>query len=153
MSKSARVVTALVVGVAVFIAMVWFDNGVLAPARVAAQANFDYMSFTLLWSLGAIALAGSGLALGALAWWSGSWIVGAVDVLIGGFFALTPVIVLRQGSPAPGWLNNLFIGMGPMSAMILLGAAMLVAGIAAVWRDLSIRRTGAVPRGRSARTR
>jgi hypothetical protein len=101
-------------------------------------------------------VAASALAIGGLAWWSQSWIVGAIFLVFGAVFALVPIIVLRQGSPAPGWLSDLFRGMGPMSAMIILGAAMVVSGLAAIWRDVSLRRqavAASVSRGRSGRPR
>jgi len=156
MSKSGRVVVALMIGFAVFAAMTWFDNSLLVDARRQASADFDASIFGILWSLGAIAVAASALAIGGLAWWSQSWIVGVIFLVFGAVFALVPIIVLRQGSPAPGWLNDLFLGMGPMSAMIILGAAMVVSGVAAISRDVQVGRQAAlapVSRGRSGRPR
>ncbi len=158
MSRSGQVVVALLVGAAILVGMTWFDSGVLAAERAKAQANSDIGSFAAWWSLGALALAAAVLSLGALAWWSRSAVVGAVFVVLGVLFASIPIVVLRPAAPAPDFLDSLFLGMGPMNAIILLGATMLVAGVAAIWRDVQGRRTTpAAPanlsRGRSARPR
>ena len=155
MSRSGQVVVALLVGGAILVGMTWFDSGVLAAERAKAQANSDIGSFAAWWSLGALSLAAAVLSLGALAWWSRSAIVGVVFVVLGALFAAIPVIVLWPSAPAPDFLDSLFLGMGPMNAIILVGATMLIAGVAAIWRDLSLRRAAApnLNRGRSARPR
>jgi hypothetical protein len=122
---------------------------------VQSQAgwSFDPNDFTVAFSLGSLAVAGSVLLLGALAWRSRSVLVGAIYSAVGAIVAFLPVIVWRfaaqiNGNPpvlpkpiADGVSQNYFWSNGPLNAMGMIGAAMLVAGILVIGRSI---------RGRSA---
>ena len=141
MSSAARAAIAIVAaGVAVYVAG-WFDGSFLTTVQRQSAADFDPNGLMLAMSLGSIAIMGSILALGVLAWRSREALVGAAYVLAGAFLAFLPVIVWRFAATINGappvlpqpisqpvsqfysWSN------GPLSAEQTVGAGLLIAGV------------------------
>ncbi len=88
------------------------------------------------------------LGLGGLAWRSGSLAVGTVYAVVGAFFAFLPVLLFDLGAQVndtPPVLPQLIadaVGQvylrveGPLNAVVIIGAGMLVAGLAVIVRSL-----------------
>jgi hypothetical protein len=141
-------VAAIVIGLAFLLALSWFDAGVLVRAREEGGANFDLSKYSILWVIGSLCLAGAVLVLGGVAWWVHSLIVGAVYIVVGAIFTVSPIIILGNPTTLPSWANqtlgNLFVSSnGPMGAGLVLGAAMLISGIISIWRAIATRSAAA----------
>jgi len=144
LSSRGGIVAAILIGLGFLVALSWFDAGVLVRARQEGGASFDLSKYSILWTIGSLCLAGAVLVLGALAWWVHSLIVGAVYIVVGGLFTITPMIILGNPTALPSVVNqtlgNLFVSTnGPMGAGLLLGSAMLIAGIISIWRSFATR--------------
>ena len=155
MSGSRRAAIPIVVAGAVLLLAGWLDGSVVRDIQAQAGAAFDPSGIVLAMSLGSLAVAGSVLLLGALAWRSRSALVGAAYALVGAFFAFQPVIVWRfaaQINDTPPVLPEpiaqaisqiYFWSDGPLDAVGTIGAGMMVAGIAVLgraFRDRSVDR-------------
>jgi hypothetical protein len=117
----------------------------------ACRGKFDYVGPLATISLGSIVVAGSVLLLGVLAWRSNSVGVGVIYVLVGSFFVFLPAIVTgfatqADDSPAllPGPIadavGRIFLwSTGPLNAVGIVGAGMLIAGLVVAARSLSGR--------------
>ena len=144
MSPTGRALVALgaaAIGLAV---MAWFDSTLLRDAMRAAQANFNSGSIAPLFVLGSLLTAGVVLLFGALAWRAASLVVAIAFVVVGGFFAALPWLVLGlasiTGDAAPvlpeslaSSLTSIWLSTaGQLNAVATVGAGMLIAGIAAL---------------------
>jgi hypothetical protein len=153
MSKLGRVVIPiLAAGAALYIAG-WFDGTVMHQIQTEAGRAYDPNPLMLAISIGSLAVAGSVLLLGALAWLARSTLVGAIYTTVGALVAFLPVIVWRfaaQINDSPPFLPQPIANeidqiyswsSGPLNAMGMIGAGMFVAGILVIARSY---------RGRSA---
>ena len=148
MSKSIVAVMALVVAGAALVAAAWFDSSVMREVQRTAAAAFDQGSLGLAWAIGSIVIAGSVLGLGGLAWRSGSLAVGTVYAVVGAFFAFLPVLLFDLGAqvndtppvlpqPIADAVGQVYLRVeGPLNAVVIIGAGMLVAGLAVIVRSL-----------------
>jgi hypothetical protein len=153
MPKAGRAALALVVAVGVLLVMAWFDTMVVVEAGQRAQAIFDSGQAMPLWSLGLFAISGSVLLLGMLAWRSRSTAVGAIYLVVGGFFALLPWILISLASsrndvppalpePLAIAVGDVYVAsVGPLKAVLVIGAGMAIAGVAVIARSF-LERTG-----------
>ena len=156
MSRSGRAVIAIVAaGAAVYLAG-WFDGSVMTQIQRQSGIDFDPNGLILAMSLGSIAVMGSILLLGVLAWRSQSALVGAVYIVAGAFLAFLPVIVWRFAAtindalpvlPQPisqavsqfySWSN------GPLNAEEYVGAGVLITGMLVIGRAFRDRPVGPV---------
>lgn len=147
MSSMSRSVGGIALGVILLLGLTWFDADPLWYAQRQAGTNFDNAGYSLLWALGALAMSGSVLLIGALAWRSRSILLGVVYVIVGALFVVTPVLVLNS-VVMPDWLAEGFPGLlstsSPLRAGTTVGAGMFVAGLVALWtwaRDRRAART------------
>jgi hypothetical protein len=117
-------------------------------------ANFDSSGFAGMATLGSLAVAGAVLLVWALAWRAASGIVGVAYIVVGGFFVALQWLALRlatQVNDVPAvlpeplaqalWRIYEATGVGPLNAVRMIGAAMLIAGIAALvpwWRGRGV---------------
>ena len=142
MSKGLRAVTALIAAAACLALLAWLDGTVLADAVRNANASFTGpTSFTTLWSLVSLAVAGSILLLAVLAWRTQSVVVGMIYLIVGAFFAFLPDITWRFATaingappvlpdPVTRAVSALYEqGIGPVSGIVLLGAGMVLIGV------------------------
>jgi hypothetical protein len=136
MSSMSRAVAAIAIGLVLLLGLTWFDADPLWYAQRQAGANFNSAGYSLMWALGALAVSGSVLLIGALAWRSRSLLLGAVYVIVGAVFVLTPVLVLNSVA-LPDWLAQGFPGLlstsSPLNAGTTVGAGMFIAGLMALW--------------------
>jgi hypothetical protein len=138
MSPRWRWIVALVLAAAVFAAATWLDSKALIEARSQAAASFEEGALPWLVALVAFAIAAGGILFAGLAWWSRSALVGFVFLVTGlAEFLSQPIVV--SGTALPGWLDQplktwLWSTSGPMSAAFILGAALAVAGVVALYR-------------------
>jgi hypothetical protein len=154
MSKAGRAAVAILVAAVVLWLAGWLDGTVMRDIGRQAAASFDNTGLELAYSLGAVAVAGSVLLLGVLAWRSHSALVGAAYILVGAFFAFMPVIVFPfaaqiNGAPPllPGPIADAvgqiyFSSYGPLNAIATVGAGMFVVGLLAVGRSIRARMVG-----------
>ena len=154
MSKAGRAAVAILVAAGVLWLAGWLDGTVMRDIGRQAAASFDNTGLELAYSLGAVAVAGSVLLLGVLAWRSHSALVGAAYILVGAFFAFMPVIVFPfaaqiNGAPPllPGPIADAvgqiyFSSYGPLNAIATVGAGMFVVGLLAVGRSIRARMVG-----------
>jgi hypothetical protein len=146
MSGLSRAVGGIAVGVVLLVGISWFDADQLWYAQRQADAGINSAGYSLLWALGALAMSGSVLLMGALAWWSRSLVLGVVYVIVGTIFVLTPVLVFNSVA-MPEWLSQGFPGLlsisSPLDAGITIGAGMLISGVIALWAWARTRRGAA----------
>ena len=146
MSSLSRAVGSIAVGLVLLLGLTWFDADPLWYAQRQAGANFNSAGYSVMWALGALAMSGSVLLMGALAWRSHSLLLGLVYVIIGAVFVLTPVLVLNSVA-LPDWLAQGFPGLlstsSPLNAGTTLGAGMFIAGLVALWAWWRDRRSTA----------
>jgi hypothetical protein len=154
MSKAGRAAVAILVAAAVLWLAGWLDGTVMRDIGRQAAASFDNTGLELAYSLGAVAVAGGVLLLGVLAWRSRSALVGAVYLVVGGYFAFMPVInwwgvVQINGAPPvlPGPIADavgqiFFSSFGPLNAIATVGAGMFVVGLLVVGGSLRARIRG-----------
>ena len=154
MSKAGRAAVAILAAAAVLWLAGWLDGTVMRDIQSQAAASFDETGLELAYSLGAVAVAGSVLLLGVLAWRSRSALVGAVYLVVGGYFAFMPLInwwgvVQINGAPPllPGPIASAmgqiyFSSFGPLNAIATVGAGMFVVGLLVIGRALRARMMG-----------
>lgn len=148
MPRSERPAIALLVAPTVLFLAGWFDRNVVLDV----VQTFDTDRLLAL-PLGSLAVAGSVLLLGVLAWRSHSALVGATYALVGAYLAFQPVIVrlaaqINDGPPmlpqpiaqAVSWIY--FWSYGPLNAVNAIGAGMLLAGVLVVGRSFQRRSMG-----------
>jgi hypothetical protein len=154
MSKTGRTLVALAGAALVLVIAAWFDTTIMSDARRDAQATFDTSGFAAMTALGSLLVAGSVLVIGTLAWRAASGIVGVAYIVVGGFFVALPWLawsLATQVNDVPAvlpeplaqalWRIYDTTGVGPLNAGGTIGAAMLIAGVAALvrrWRGRAV---------------
>ncbi|HVA86817.1 MAG TPA: hypothetical protein VNF73_10945 [Candidatus Saccharimonadales bacterium] len=153
-----RMLVALLGGAAILVVAAWLDTAVLLGIEHRVAATFDTTEWALALPAARVATAGSILALALLAWWARSLRVGLAYVVVGAFFAFLGslnVLFATAVNGAPPVLPEpiaTFLGQvylhaeyGPLNAPAVIGAGMLLIGLATI--GLSLRsRASAVPR-------
>ena len=147
MSRASRTLVALAAAVIVLVIAVWFDNAILSDAEQQTRSDPSWVdTLTVLTVLGSLLV---------LAWKSASVVVGLAYVVVGGFFAALPwlwwnvarmtVDVLPEALAVA--IRELgYSTQGTLNAVGTIGAAMLIAGIAALarwWRGRTVAAGGA----------
>lgn len=163
MSRTSRTLLALAAAAIVLVIATWFDHTVMTEALRHAQSTFEMSGFATMTALGSLLVALSVLLVGALAWRAASVVVGLAYVVVGGFVVALPWLVMnltihKNGAPsvlpeplASALANIFFSTTGSLNAVGTIGAAILIAGIAASarrWRGravAAIRTEGMVP--------
>jgi hypothetical protein len=147
MTKTSRAILALVVAFGLLAAMAWFDTVVVLEAQQRGRATFDSGQASLLFALGAFAIAGSVLIVTRLALDAGSVAVGVIYLLVGSFFAflwwiLSTFATYRNDVP-PLFPEPLAVAVarisvatiGPLYAVPVIGAGMAIAGLVVIVRS------------------
>ena len=135
MSRTAYGLTAVTASLLAIVGFAWLDSTVLKEAQQQASAEFDASRYTVLWSLCAVLLAAVILGLAAIAWRSESSLVGLFYLLLGGFIAFLAAIVTTLAANSGGGSLGRIISplllatSGPMNAVGMVGASMLVIGL------------------------
>jgi hypothetical protein len=114
--------------------MVWFDGYLEQALLTARVVNFNLMSMFLPLGFAAIAVTAGVLALSVIAWWSRSFAVGLLYVVLGAFFVFGPAVLITPGFPGPQFATDLFGASGPFKSGMIGGAGMLIAGFVAAAR-------------------
>jgi hypothetical protein len=151
MSKARRgAIPILVAGPVLYLAG-WLDGSVIRDVQRQTGATFDPSGLALALSLGSLAVAGSVLLLGVLAWRSHLALVGVVYALVGAFFAFLLVINWRFAAqindtppvlPEPIALavNQIYFwSAGPLNAVETIGAGMMIVGLLVLGRTFRDR--------------
>jgi hypothetical protein len=154
--RSPRRLVALFAPLVILVFVGWWDGHVLREAAQSVASTFDPLSEAWAPTSGYLVAAAAVLAVGYLAFWAGSLVVGLVYVLVGGFLTLLyPIGLLalletngappRLALPEPiltavsdiwAWA---FAGRG--SYVLIIGAAMFLSGLGAIVLDLRSRRS------------
>lgn len=144
---------ALAAAAIVLVIAAWFDSTFIRGALREAQSTFDMAGFAGIPVLGSMLVAGSVLLLGTLAWRAASVVVGITYVVVGGFVVALPWLVMNLASSTndappvlPETLASAITSIwtstaGSLNAVGTIGAAMLIAGVAALvrwWRGRAI---------------
>jgi len=148
---------ALVGAAAILFLAGWLDGQVFRDIQRGVSRFFDYglVSWTL--PLGYLMVAASVIAVVGLAVWSKSLLVGVVYAAVGAFFAflftLTWLFATEINGVPPVLPQPLVVVIsriwlwgaeGPLNAVSIIGAAMLLAGLASialvVWRRVTTPR-------------
>jgi hypothetical protein len=157
MSRVGRSAVALAAAAVVLAVMAWFDTTVVSNAAQREAQTFDMSGYALVEALGTILIAGSVLLLALLAWRSRSVAVGVAYALVGAYFALQLWITwtfAAQANGAPPVLpypldravNHVFSATyGRLNAVGIVGAGMLVAGVAVLAQRFRERTRSSVP--------
>ena len=148
MSHRAQAVSAVVAAGAALYVAGWFDGTVMRDILIQAGHTYDESGLMLATSLGSLAVAGSVLLFGVLAWRLKSTPVGVVYTVVGGLAAFLPVMVFKFAAevngnppvlpqPIGNELNQIYVwSNGPLNAIEMVGAGICVAGIVVIGRAL-----------------
>jgi hypothetical protein len=147
MSRTGRTLVAVAGAALVLVVATWFDNTFMRDAVRHAQANFEMGGLGSVIAVGSMLVAGSVLLVGVLAWRAASVAVGVAYALAGGFLVMLPWIVWNfatQVNDTPPVLPEPLLSVvseiyfrtagGSLNAVGTIGAAMLIAGVAALVR-------------------
>jgi hypothetical protein len=147
MSRTGRTLVALAGAALVLIVATWFDNTVMRDALRRASAAFDMGGVGIVVAAASMLVAGSVLLVAVLAWRAASVVVGLAYAVVGGFLVMLPWIVWNfatQVNDTPPVLPEPLLsvvteisfrtGGGSLNAVGTIGAAMLIAGVAALVR-------------------
>jgi len=139
--RSARKLVALVGAGVVLLVCGWLDAVVIVGISRRANETFDPSGIAWALSFGYLVVAGAVLVVALLARWARSAVVGVVYVLVGVFFVFLPPInwlwaaTINGASPIlPDPLltlvNTAYVDaeQGPLNAVAIIGAAMLLVG-------------------------
>ena len=123
----------------------WLDSSVLVGIQRTSAASFDPTQSAWGLTLGYLMVAGAVLLIGLLARWAQSTIVGLVYALAGAFLAfLFPIVWLWSASingadpilpgPIASFVDDAYLNLeqGPVNAAAIIGAGMLLVGIASI---------------------
>ena len=164
--RFARAGIALVAAAGILVLAGWLDGQVFVEIRRQEAASFDPGQLAWTLPVGYLAVAAGVLAVTGLALWSRSLLVGVAYMLVGTFFAFLFTIVWQFSAeingappvlprPVAQLVGNLdaWGAQGPLNAWSVIGAGMLLAGLATISRVVrrraARRRSGApAPEGR-----
>jgi len=144
MPKTGRALAALAAAAIVLVIAAWYDAAFLAEAELRAKASFELGKEMFFVSLGGFAVAGTVLLLAWLARSSRSRVVGVIYLVVGAFFALLPWIFTTfalYGTDVPPLLpeplarvvGDIYLAtVGPLNAVVVIGAGMVIGGLAAI---------------------
>ncbi|MFI5043138.1 MAG: hypothetical protein ACHQNA_15040 [Acidimicrobiales bacterium] len=143
--RTIRTVVALIGGAVVLVAAAWLDTTVLLGIQHREAASFDATELAVAFPMARLASVGAIFALAILGWWSRSLLVGLVYVVVGAFFGFLMTLVWLFASSVNGAPPALpmpiadFLGQaylqtesGPLTAVAIIGAGMLLVGLATV---------------------
>ena len=152
--RFARAGVALVAAAGILVLAGWLDGQMFVEIRRQEAASFDPGQLAWTRPVGYLAVAAGVLAVTGLARWSRSLLVGIAYALVGAFFTFLFTIVWQfsasiNGAPPvlPRPIAQLVSTLdawgaqGPLNAWSIVGAGMLLAGLATILR---------VVRGRTA---
>lgn len=130
----------------------WLDTVVIAGIRQRSGQTFDITAISWALPFGYLAIAGAGSASVLLARWAHSVLVGLVYALAGAFLTfLFPILWLWTGSingapplvsgPIATFLAEIYAHeeTGPLNAVAIIGAMMLLAGLGVIGSALRHR--------------
>ena len=143
--RSGRTIAAIV-GAGILLAIAgWIDTVVLAAIRTSANSSFDPRTIFWAESFGFLMVAGAVLAIALLGRWARSGLVGVVYTVVGAFLVfLAPINWLWAASindagpilpePITTLVNKIYehAEAGPSNAVAIIGAGMLLVGIASI---------------------
>jgi hypothetical protein len=150
--SSARKLAAIVGAGAILVVVGWLDTVVIVGISRSASQTFDPFGISWAMSVGYLIVAGAVLAIALLARWVRSVFVGAIYVLVGAFLVfLAPLnwewaATINGAAPVlPGPIvtvvSNAYLygEQGPLNAVAIIGAAMLLVGASSIAFGLRTR--------------
>jgi hypothetical protein len=150
--QSTRKLVSLVAAGAILVLARWLDTVVLGGIRQTANSTFDVLPASWAFSFGYLLVAGAVLMVAMLGRWARSSVVGVVYALVGALLVFVgPLIWLGaaglNGAPPflPGPLATLVDKIylsgeqGALNAVAIIGAAMLLVGLASIGSALRHR--------------
>jgi hypothetical protein len=146
MSERLGRTIAAIVGAGILLVIAgWLDTVVLVGIKRSSESSFDIAAFVWSQSFGFLAIAGAVLAVGVLGLLARSLLVGVVYALVGALLVfLGPIVWLGAASingadpilpePITTLVNNLYFygEQGPLNAVAIIGAGMLLVGIVSI---------------------
>lgn len=145
------IVAALVALLALVVAQ-WFDAGVLVDAQRQVSRTFDSRLLLYLLPIAHLSTAATVVAVGLAAWWSRSRLVGIGYAVVGGVIVFLPAMFAAFATgengasplapePIASTLMNWFATAeeGATGAVLTVGAAMLLSGVAVIVATLRLR--------------
>ena len=155
--RFARAGVALAAAAGILVLAGWLDGQVFVEIRRQEATSFDPSQLAWTLPVGYLAVAAGVLAVTGLALWSRSLLVGIAYALVGAFFTFlftivwqfsaaingAPPVLPRPIAQLVGTLDA-WGAQGPLNAWSIVGAGMLLAGLATILR---------VVRGRTAARR
>jgi hypothetical protein len=143
--QSTRKLVALLGAAAVLVIADWVDTVMVTGIRLSSGQTFDVSQMEWALPFGYLTVAAGGLAIVLLARWAQSVLVGLVYALVGAFFAfLFPIIWLWAAGvngatpvlpgPIVTFLTDVYINteQGSLNAVAIIGAGMLLVGLASI---------------------
>lgn len=156
--RTIRTLVALLGGAAILVVVAWLDTDVMRGIQQREAGTFDITEMVWALPLGGLVIAGGILALGLLARWAGSLLVGLAYLVVGAFFAFFVTLVwtvAAQVNGAPPMLPEPIVNSlgevyrqaesGPLNAVAIVGAGMLLIGLYTIGLVLRSR-ASVVPR-------
>lgn len=146
MLRGSRTLAALAGAALMLIIAAWFDTVFLRDAAQQAKANFNLAALGPVFAAGSMLVAGCVLLAGVLAWRAASVVVSLAYAFVGGFFVTLPWIVWTAATatndappvlpePLLTFVSEIYLWTaGSLNAAGTIGAAMLIAGVAALVR-------------------
>jgi len=156
-SRSPRIIVALVAGVALLGFIGWLDGTVMLDAQRDNARFFRASSFALALSLGYLVVAAGVLVVGLVVRWAQSlWVgigyatAGAVFTFLGAIYTGPAGSVVGEQPLLPAPIVQVVANVytwsaGPLGAVGIIGAAMLLAGLVTIGLEVRGRRTTASP--------
>lgn len=144
-NRSNRKLVALAAAIAVLVIAGWLDTVVVVGIQRRYEQTFDISLFAWALSIGYLIVAAAVLAIALLARWAKSVLVGLVYAVVGAFLVLLfPMIWLGAvglngappflPEPIATLVNDAYLygEQGPLNAVAIIGAGMLIVGIVSI---------------------
>jgi hypothetical protein len=150
--RERRFVLGVVAAGVVLVVAAWLDTSVVAVVVRQAASNFDMTQSGMAYGIGSIILAGLVLAVAWIGWRCRSLALGVVYALVGGLFAFLLYLAFALGGSINGSLpvlpdplatalgNLLSSTYGPLNGVMIVGATMVVIGVAQIVASIRERR-------------
>lgn len=150
--RSVRKLVALLGAAAVLGIAGWVDTVVILGIQRSSAQTFDVSQIAWALPFGYLTIAAAVLVIGLLARWAQSGLVGLVYALVGAFLAfLFPILWLWAAGvngatpflpePIATFITEVYSNLeqGPLNAVAIIGAGMLLVGLATIGHALRHR--------------
>lgn len=141
MSRLARLGIGVAVVAALTLVARWFDGTVIREAQQQVGSTFNLGPVLPVRALGYLLIAGGSLVIGIVGWRLRSLSLGIVYIVVGAFFTFLDTITWKLAAqindnppvlpqPIAVAIGDIYLWQnGPLSAVLILGAATLLVGL------------------------